>query len=149
MHGVFHMVLWEHVICGRRTVLGERGIHFGWHQKGRKSYGGKTIFEGVSDHRGHHGIVPLDRCHYNLQLARARVLAPLLQDFALAQKKKFQSKVSCIRLRVSTQDFSYYRLGPKPTSWIVHSRHKLVSTEWSEFNSDWRVLWLLVSNDQR
>ena len=96
MHGVFHMVLWEHVICGGRTVLGERGIHFGWHQKGRKSYGGKTIFEGVSDHRGHHGKVPLDRRHYNLQLARARVLAPILQDFALAQKKYFNPKYSAL-----------------------------------------------------
>ena len=49
-----------------RTVLGESGIHFGWRQEGRKSYVGKTILEVGSDPRKHHGIAPLDKCHYNL-----------------------------------------------------------------------------------
>ena len=29
-----------------RTVLGESGIHFGWHHEGIKLYGGKTILQG-------------------------------------------------------------------------------------------------------
>ena len=29
-----------------RTVLGEKGIHFGCHHEGRKSDGGKTVLEG-------------------------------------------------------------------------------------------------------
>ena len=49
-----------------RAVLGESGIYFGWRHEWRKSYVGKTILEVGSDPRKHHGIAPLDKCHYNL-----------------------------------------------------------------------------------
>ena len=51
----------------------------------------------------------------SLKLFSAPVLAPILQDTAL-NKKKYFNPVCCIRLRVSTQDFYYYRLGLKSNS---------------------------------
>ena len=74
--------------------------------------------EGRSDPRRHHGITPLDKCHYNFLVPLS--LAPIVQDSALDKKKLFQSVVCCIRLRVSTQNFYLYRLGLKPTSSFVH-----------------------------
>ena len=62
MQGVFHMVLWEHVICGGQ-FLGENGVHFEWDHYGEKSYRGKTILEGESYPGRHHGIAPFDKCH--------------------------------------------------------------------------------------
>ena len=47
-----------------RTVLGESGIHFGWHHEGRKSYGSKTILDGESDPRRHHRMAAIRKCHY-------------------------------------------------------------------------------------
>ena len=87
-----------------RTVLGESGIQFGWHHEGRKSYGGKTILEGERQWNSTIRQV-------SLQLFSALVLAPVLQDSALDK-----SIMLSIRLKISTQDFYYYRLGRKPTS---------------------------------
>ena len=74
--------------------------------------------KGRSDPRRHHGVATLEKCHYNFLVPL--FLAPILQDSALDKKNLFQSIVCCIELRVSTQDFYFYRLGLKPTSSFVH-----------------------------
>ena len=130
------MVLWKHIICGAQFL----------------EKGGYTF----DDTRGYHRIALLDKCHYNF-------LLPLLwlqfSGIMLSIKRNiFQSIVWCIRLRASTQDFCYYRLGLKPTSYLftfsklLYSQHLQTSfhkTQWAQFPltfhfSHWSVtIWHL------
>ena len=63
MQDLFHMVLWEHVICrehekGRYTLddtmTGESHLRI------------RQFWRGGSDPRRYHGIAPLDKWHYNV-----------------------------------------------------------------------------------
>ena len=112
MQGVFHMVLWDHIICGGQ--FWEKVKYIFDETMRRESHMGLRQFSmGESDRERHHGIALLDKCHYNF-------LVPLFwlqfSRILLRIKKIFQSIVCCIRLRVSTQVFYYYRLGLKTTS---------------------------------
>ena len=88
------MVLWKHIICGGQFL--EKGGY------------------ALDDTRGYHRIALLGKCHYNFLLPL--VWLQFSRIILLIKRNIFQSIVRCIRLRASTQDFCYYRLGLKPTS---------------------------------
>ena len=93
MQWVFHMVLWKHVIYGGQ-FWEKTGYTLDDTMMGESHIGVRKFWTGRSGPRRYHGIVPLDKCHYNFLVLMFR--APILQDSALDIKKLFQSIVCCI-----------------------------------------------------
>ena len=60
------MVLWKHVICVEDTFGREEDALWGSNMWGKSHVGLREFWKkGGSDTRGHDGIAPLDKCHYN------------------------------------------------------------------------------------
>ena len=151
--GVFLIVLWEYVICGKHYLGGE--INFGWHHGGQNVVSGKENFEervlkGVSNPGGHHGIAPLGKCHctflmpvFCLQFSRI-----LFSTGSFGSKNLFQSILWCISLTASSQHFCHYRLESKTTAVDFFTLRTLLYPCWTQ-TSFHRLKWVqfpLTSN---
>ena len=78
MQGVFHMVLWKHIICGGHFLEKER-YTLDDTMKGKSHMGVTQFWRGCLT----------TTSQVSPQLFRAPILAPILQDSALDKKNSF------------------------------------------------------------